>query len=144
MEGKRSVRLTVVNDTGEERMVMSYDADLYRKGANTYYRYREQEEMGDTVTLLKIGPEEIRIVRQGEMESEQAFAVGEARTGYYRTAQGLLSLATRTSRIAVQLEEGIGTVEWEYSLELAGDAAGTYRISIHMADRADSTGETSL
>lgn len=144
MEGKRSVRLTVVNDTGEERIEMGYDADLYRKGANTYYRYREQEEMGDTFTLLKIGPEEIRIVRQGEMESEQAFAVGEARTGYYRTAQGLLSLATRTSRISVQLEEGIGTVEWEYDLELAGDAAGTYRLFVHITERADSTGAAPL
>lgn len=132
MEEKTSVLLTVINDSGEERIRLSYRADRYTKGANQYFRYKEQEDMGDTITLLKIGPDEIRIVRQGDMESEQAFAVGEIRAGYYRTAQGLLSITTRTSRISVQLTEGLGTVEWDYELQLAGEPAGDYRLYLEI------------
>lgn len=130
MEDKKRVMLTVVNDSGEETIRLSYPADCYAKGTNQYYRYKEQEDMGNTSTLLKIGPDEIRIIRQGEMESEQAFAVGELRSGYYRTAQGMLSIATRTSRVSVQLIEGIGTVEWDYELQLAGEPAGNYRLAL--------------
>lgn len=139
MENKQRVLLTVVNDTGDETLRLSYPADRYVKGSNQYYRYREQEDMGNTSTLLKIGPDEIRIVRQGDMESEQAFAVGELRTGYYRTDQGLLSIATRTSRISVRLHEGIGTVEWDYELQLAGEPAGNYRLAleIRLLDEAE-------
>jgi uncharacterized beta-barrel protein YwiB (DUF1934 family) len=132
MEDNKRVLLTVVNDTGDEKIEQSYLADRYARGSHDYYRYREQAELGDTSTLLKIGVNEIRIIRQGDMASEQAFAEGELRTGYYRTAQGKLSLSTRTSRMSVRLVDGVGEVEWDYELELAGDPAGVYRLALQI------------
>ncbi|WP_159065758.1 DUF1934 domain-containing protein [Gorillibacterium timonense] len=144
MVEKTSVMLTVINDSEDDHIRLTYRADRYTKGVNQYFRYQEQEDMGQTFTLLKIGPDEIRIVRQGDMESEQAFAVGEIRTGYYRTAQGLLSITTRTSSISVQLTEGLGTVFWDYELQLAGEAAGEYRVTLDIRGLDEEEGDSTL
>ena len=134
MKEKSSVMLTITNDNGEESTRFTYPADQYIKGANYYYRYLEDGEgMGRTSTLLKVCPDEIRIIRQGDIESEQTFAVGEMRNGYYRTPQGTLQMTTRTSRVFVDLTEGLGSVEWAYELQLAGEPAGDYRLRIEIA-----------
>ena len=48
--------------------------DLYRKGDHTYIRYEEEpNELGRTVTLIKLEDNQIRIVRQGDVQAEQTF-----------------------------------------------------------------------
>ncbi|MCL6458452.1 MAG: DUF1934 domain-containing protein [Gorillibacterium sp.] len=136
MNIKTKVTLTVTSYTNEETIRLSYLADRYVKGVNQYFRYIEDsnEGMGQTVTLLKVGPEEIRIIRHGDIESEQTFAVGELRPGFYQTKQGTLQLETRTSHVSVHLEEGIGTVEWTYEMQLAGEPVGSYRLNVEIGE----------
>jgi len=135
MNDKNRVALTVTSRSNEETIRLSYMADRYVKGVNQYFRYTEDEngDLGKTVTLLKVGPEEIRVIRHGAVESEQTFAVGEHRPGFYRTDQGTLQLSTRTYEVAVRLEEGSGRVEWSYDLDLAGESVGSYQLCVEIA-----------
>lgn len=134
MNDKDKVALTVTSHSNDETIRLTYTAERYVKEVNQYFRYTEDENggMGKTVTLLKVGPEEIRVIRHGAVESEQTFAVGEHRPGFYRTDQGTLQLTTRTYEVAVRLEEGSGRVEWSYDLDLAGEAVGSYRLCVEV------------
>ena len=134
MNGKNKVMLTLNSYSNDETICLTYLADRYVKGVNQYFRYTEVEGNGRTVTLLKVGPEEIRVIRQGDIESEQTFAVGEFRQGFYRTDQGTLQLSTRTSLVSVHLEEGLGTVEWAYEMHLAGEFVGNYRLDVKIEE----------
>lgn len=133
MSEKAPVQLAIVSVSGDETIRQTVAGTRYIKGVNHYFHYEEQEPgMGRTRTLLKIGPDEIRVIRQGDVESEQAFAVGETRSGFYRTPQGTLQLTTETAEIAVELDEGVGRIRWSYEMRLAGEWAGSFRLEIEI------------
>ncbi|WP_040950573.1 DUF1934 domain-containing protein [Gorillibacterium massiliense] len=133
MLDKLPVKLRIVSNNGDETIRQTVAGVRYVRGASQYFRYEEDEPgIGRTITLLKISPEEIRILRQGNVESEQTFAVGETRPGYYRTPQGNLQLTTRTEDVQVELDEGVGRIRWSYEMHLAGERAGFFLLDIQI------------
>ena len=133
MSDKMPVKLRIVSDSGGETIRQTVAGFRYVRGVNQIFRYEEEEPgMGRTITLLKVSPDEIRIVRQGDVESEQTFAVGETRPGYYRTPQGTLHLTTRTEGVQVELDEGLGRICWTYEMQVSGESAGIYQLDIHI------------
>ena len=136
MSDKYPVQLQITSMNGDETIRQTVNGQRYTRGANQYFRYEENEPgMGATSTLLKVSPEEIRVIRQGDIESEQTFAVGETRPGFYRTPQGTLHLTTRAESVSVQLDNGIGSISWSYEMHLAGEYAGTFRLEIEVGNR---------
>lgn len=135
MTDKLIVQLKIVSHIGDEMIHQSLPAQRYSKGANQYFRYEETEQgMGRTVTIIKVGPEEIKVIRQGDVESEQTFVVNEQRPGFYRTPQGTLQMSTRTSSISVNLQDGLGSVSWSYDLLISGESTGHYRLELEIAE----------
>jgi uncharacterized beta-barrel protein YwiB (DUF1934 family) len=107
------------------------EGDLYHKGDHYYLRYKEpDQEMAGTTTLIKLESGLVRIIRQGSVRSEQTFKVGQRLKGYYDAPQGKLELETDTAQLTVHLEQGLGTVEWSYSLFVMGEKAGVYRLKL--------------
>lgn len=133
MSEKHPIQLQITSVNGDETIRQTVAGIRYIRGANQYFRYEENEPgMGRTSTLLKVSPEEIRVIRQGDVESEQTFAVGETRPGFYRTPQGTLHLTTRAESVSVELDNGIGSIRWSYEMHLAGEYAGTFRLDIEI------------
>jgi uncharacterized beta-barrel protein YwiB (DUF1934 family) len=128
---KQRVRVRIESRQDEQDSVQALLGDLYLKGDHAYIRYEESAaELGKTITLLKVEPGQIRIIRQGDVESEQTFAPGEKRIGFYKTIQGRLELEMHTQELAANIVLGLGSVIWSYDLYVQGEHAGLYRIQL--------------
>jgi uncharacterized beta-barrel protein YwiB (DUF1934 family) len=135
MAESRKVNIRIVSRAGDETIEQQIEGSLYIKNGHAYIRYEEPfERMGRTVTLVKIDPGEIKIIRRGDIASEQLFAIGLRTSGVYETPQSVLQLSMFTHRIDARLQSGIGAVEWSYDLYVAGELAGTYALQIEIQE----------
>jgi uncharacterized beta-barrel protein YwiB (DUF1934 family) len=131
MPDKRKVRIRIEGRQGGQETLQLAEADLYPKGKHFYLRYQEAaSELGRTTTLLKLESSRLRIIRQGDVESEQSFIPGERSIGFYQTAQGRLELEMHTHDMSADLNEGLGSVSWSYDLIVQGEPAGLYEIKL--------------
>jgi uncharacterized beta-barrel protein YwiB (DUF1934 family) len=137
MTEKRNVKLQITSQSEGQIIEQTFNAELYVKGDHCYYRYNETDEnMGRTVTTLKVEPGQIRIIRHGDVQSEQSFALQSHKTFYYQTPQGRLELTTFTHVINVGLVEQIGTISWSYDLFVSDELSGTYSLTIEISELA--------
>jgi uncharacterized beta-barrel protein YwiB (DUF1934 family) len=128
---KRRVRIRIESTQDGQQTLQTADGDLYPKGDHVYIRYEEaQSELGRTTTLLKLEPGQIRIIRQGDVASEQTFVPGERRIGFYQTVQGRLELEMQTHGLESEVSQGLGWVTWSYELFVQGEPAGLYEIKL--------------
>jgi uncharacterized beta-barrel protein YwiB (DUF1934 family) len=131
MEQKRRVRIRIESRQDEQETLLLAEGDLYPKGDRFYIRYEEPDsELGRTSTMLKLESGQIRIIRQGDVESEQTFVRGERRIGFYQTVQGRLELEMHTHDLVSEVIQGIGWVSWSYDLYVQGEPAGLYTIKL--------------
>lgn len=129
--GPVRVRIAVESRSGGQRIVQEAVGDWYAKGGHAYLRYPEPAaDLGRTTTVIKLEKNAVKIIRQGEVRSEQTFVPGERKIGYYETAQGKLELAVRARSVRSDLDGPSGTVEFKYALEVAGQPSGTYTVKL--------------
>lgn len=138
MSRNRDVRIYIRSRGPGQRLVRPVNARLFFRGPAVYYRYAEpDEQMGKTTTTVKIRtgePGEIKVIRHGEIRSEQTFVPNAEISGFYSFPQGRLPLKTRTRRMEVGLSEGIGTVSWEYELVMDGQPGGTWELKLDIRE----------
>jgi uncharacterized beta-barrel protein YwiB (DUF1934 family) len=129
-----SVKVNIQIDSyidGDPPIRQSAEGELYPKGDHYYLRYKESDpEMEGTTTLIKLESELVRIIRQGSVRSEQTFKVGQRLKGYYDAPHGKLELETDTEQLTMNLEQGLGTVDWTYQLFVMEERAGAYRLRL--------------
>jgi uncharacterized beta-barrel protein YwiB (DUF1934 family) len=131
MPDKRKVRIRIEGRQGEQETLQLAHGDLYLKGKSFYIRYEEAEsELGRTTTLLKLEAGQMRITRQGDVESQQSFIPGKRSIGFYQTSQGKLELEMHTHGMLSDLKLGLGWVSWSYDLIVQGEPAGLYEIKL--------------
>lgn len=127
------VRLTTVNDG--QQMVVDARGEAYFRSGNTYIRYKETSpDLEGVTTTVKLGPEGITVLRHGTVRAEQRFTVGKPAVGYYQTAQGSFPLETRTERVEVRLQQGVGTAVWAYELWVGGAEAGYFQVNLDVQE----------
>lgn len=130
---KRPVRIRLTSVIEDERIRQSVEGEWYGKGSADYYRYRETDsEQGDTTVLLKVKPNEIRLLRSGGVRSEQVFLLQRTAPGYYELAQGRLRLEAATRTMHIHLDDGEGTVEWSYDLYISGEKSSSCSIMLEI------------
>jgi uncharacterized beta-barrel protein YwiB (DUF1934 family) len=135
MVPKQRVRILIESRQDGQKTLQEALGELYVKGGHAYVRYEEQaSELGRTTSLLRLEPAQIKIIRQGDVQSEQTFVAGEKRAGFYQTAQGKLELEMQTRELHTDLSHGLGTVSWKYDLYVAGDYAGLYKIKLSIRE----------
>ncbi|MBP1994964.1 DUF1934 domain-containing protein [Paenibacillus eucommiae] len=131
MTPKQRVHIRIESQQAEEQTVQLAEGELYPKGDHAYIRYEEADSgLGQTFTILKLEPDQIRIIRQGNVKSEQTFVRGEKRIGFYETVQGKLELEMHTRDLTAELIQGIGWAAWSYDLYVQGEHAGLYTIKL--------------
>lgn len=130
-QDKRDVELTVTSVTGGQTIRQRAQGTLFRKEGRYFYRYQEPgDQMGRTITIVRVDDDSIKIIRQGDVKAEQTFALGRTCGGYYTTPHGTLSLETKTRKLSVKLTDGLGSLEWAYDLSAGGEAAGRFSVTI--------------
>jgi uncharacterized beta-barrel protein YwiB (DUF1934 family) len=131
----KSVQLRIISKCEDQQIEQQFKADLYEKGDQSYYRYHETDEnMGRTVTTLKVEPQQLRIFRHGDIQSEQTFALRSHRTGFYQTPQGKLELTVFTHEISVNLSDQKGMISWSYDLFVSDELSGTYYLTVEISE----------
>ena len=107
MAHRISVRIKLVSTWDDERIEQDYRGELYRRGSAIYVRYTEQDEQGGkTRTVVKLSEREIKIMRRGEIESEQTFVLHHKRKGHHRTPAGTLPIVTDTRSMRLEQQNG--------------------------------------
>ncbi|MVP02534.1 DUF1934 domain-containing protein [Paenibacillus lutrae] len=131
MSNKKNVKVSISSIAGEERITQEAHGELYLREDKVYVRYEETSaEMGKTLTMVKIAPGELKIMRSGEVGAEQTFVPGQSRRGWYRAAGGSLPIDIHTRTYTRQLVEGIGRIQWSYDLYVEEEHAGLYTLTL--------------
>jgi uncharacterized beta-barrel protein YwiB (DUF1934 family) len=135
MNENRKVQLQIISKCDDQRIEQNFQAELYVKGTHIYYRYNEVDEnMGRTITTLKVEPQQIRILRHGDIQSEQTFVLQSSRAGFYQTPQGKLELAAFTHDLNINLIGQLGDIAWSYDLYVSEEQVGTYYLTARISE----------
>lgn len=135
MKMNRTVRLQIISKSEGQEIDQNFKAELYAEGEQIYYRYHETDEnMGRTITTLKVEPQQLQVIRQGDIQSEQIFALGSHKSFYYQTPQGKLELSTYTHEINLNLTNQVGNLSWSYDLYVSDELSGTYTLTVVISE----------
>jgi uncharacterized beta-barrel protein YwiB (DUF1934 family) len=135
MTAKQRVQIQIESRVDGQKTLQEANGDLYLKGDHAYIRYEEAAaELGRTITLIRLEHTQLKIIRQGDIASEQTFVPGEKRIGFYQTAQGKLELEVHTHKWSADLRSGLGSMSWSYDLYMAGEHAGLYRLKLSIQE----------
>jgi len=131
MSGSVPVRIRLDSTLNGEQLQHHYRGELYRRGSSVYVRYMESDEQASEVrTIIKLNAQEIKIIRSGQIESEQSFVLHERRRGLYRTRMGVLPLETDTMSMEIDISDGRCAAAWTYSLYIEEEHAGVFALKL--------------
>lgn len=133
MQGKSAAKIVVTSRQGADKSVQKLRGEIMVRGSSVYIRYEEPEKGptgGTTRTIVKITDGEIKIMRHGEVESEQTFQAGRKLPGFYHSPFTKFHLSTDTGKLDVSLDGTSGQIEWEYDLYVYDELSGHFAISM--------------
>ncbi|WP_054955404.1 DUF1934 domain-containing protein [Paenibacillus dakarensis] len=116
-------------------------AEVIAKGNAIYVRYEEPKMgpyQGETRTTLKLTQDDLKIIRHGEVQSEQAFKQGQRLPGYYRSPFTSFNLSTHTQCLNIELNDMSGSASWAYDLYVFDEFSGHFSISLTIQEAHES------
>ncbi|MEK8130798.1 DUF1934 domain-containing protein [Paenibacillus filicis] len=135
---KTEVRIRLLSSADGQQMDREMPGVLIEKGSWLYLRYEEPEEaqMGRTTTTVRLHPEEVRIIRHGDVSFEQTFAAGRKHVGYMDTPHGRMELETLTQSVELKRPAAGRALpleaSWCYELTAMGEAAGGFEVRLQV------------
>ncbi|MBB6450503.1 uncharacterized beta-barrel protein YwiB (DUF1934 family) [Geomicrobium halophilum] len=108
------------------------DGELVEKEQSTYVTFTEQlQDIGEVKTVIKIQQDTLTIIRQGAVSMRQAYMEGKETEGSYSTPYGSFQTLAKTKRVQVEYpEDAVVNIQIAYDLELQGQNAGFYQVTI--------------
>ncbi|GAB6928096.1 hypothetical protein JCM10914A_20790 [Paenibacillus sp. JCM 10914] len=141
MNDRQQVSIRLHSLHAGENTVQELPAEAFAKGNALYIRYTEPAlgpHQGETRAMLKLTEDELKLIRHGEVESEQAFQLGQRLPGYYRSPFTSFKLSTHTQRLELELEGMFGRVAWAYDLYVFDELSGHFSISLTIQEAHES------
>jgi len=136
MNHKQNVTITLGSTQDGESIALTYSGEWFVKEKSFYLRYAEQTELGEVRNLLRYQHGLLSHSRKGAVESEQIYAIGIRRSGYYDNKVVKFELDAHTSelRLLNSDEELIDelptklpfTLEWTYDLYVGEQLTGQF------------------
>lgn len=124
-----------------EEVVQDMLAEVFARGSVLYVKYEDPEvgpQGGSTRTTIKITPDLVKIIRHGEVESEQSYQLGKTLPGFYRSPYITFNLSTHTHEMKMDIQGGLGCVSWSYDLYVYDDLSGVFAISLYIQEEPKS------
>lgn len=96
--------------------------------------YEESELTGleGTTTVLRVGPGQVTLLRQGEVNSVMVFEEGRQHVSVYDTPEGSLTVSINTRRLRSDLGPEGGDIEIQYSIDIDQAMSGMNQFRIHV------------
>jgi uncharacterized beta-barrel protein YwiB (DUF1934 family) len=137
MADSQAVVITLKSFDGTDTTVQQMRGEMIHGAAGSYIRYEEPEpgpKGGTTRTTVRFGPGELKVLRHGEIESQQTFSPGRKLPGFYRSPFTTFNLSTDTVSLEVRLDGNEGTLDWVYDLYVYEELAGRFTISLQIQE----------
>lgn len=139
MTDKNGAKIVIRSRQGQEETVQELTGEAMVRGDVIYIRYEEAEKGptgGITRALVKISGDEVKIMRHGEVESEQTFRAGHKLPGFYFSPFTKFHLSTVTHRLESKFLGAFGQVAWDYDLYVYDELSGNFNISLLIQEEA--------
>ncbi len=137
MPDQSRAKIVVTSRQNGEETLQEVTGEVFVRGDTAYIKYEEPEPGptgGMTRTMVKISGGELKIMRHGEVESEQTFQVGRKLPGFYRSPFTKFNLSTHTQTLETRLNGAFGHIAWEYDLFVYEELSGHFAISLHIQE----------
>ena len=135
MKSTAKVTIRIASKSDEHTALRTARGELTVRKDTVFLRYDEpDEEMGKTVTTVKVKSGQITVIRHGDVESCQTFSAEKSEPGYYATPLGNLPLITKTRYIHNRLQNGLGTLKWSYDLFVSEQYAGQMELTLDIQE----------
>lgn len=124
-----------------ENTVQELPGEAFMKGSVLYIRYIEPAEgphQGETRAMIKLSEDELKLIRHGQVESEQSFRLGQRLPGFYRSPFTSFQLSTHTQHLELALDGLSGRAAWAYDLYVFGELSGHFSISLTIQEAHES------
>ncbi|MFC3886380.1 DUF1934 domain-containing protein [Bacillus songklensis] len=135
----KSIHVKVVTDIrdGHRKETNSFQAQgmYYEKENAVYVTYKEQQDMGDINTIVKIAEGEVIVTRSGAVKMKQQFRKKERTSTPYKSQYGPLHMETFTHNFEYKRFQTKGTLFVTYDLYLQGEKAGKYALTISFKEQ---------
>ncbi len=122
---KKDVMITVDSKQehpNEDAEVMNFITEgTYYKQENAYFiTYAESEVTGldGTTTTLKVSPDSVTLIRQGNVSSLMVFEKGRKHTSGYNTEFGMIEVGVTARSLSVDMDDSGGRFDLEYVIEV--------------------------
>ncbi len=129
---------TNISQEGQKDQInLEAAGELYRKNDFIYVTFTETlKDIGEVNTLLKVGDEQITVIRKGAVSMRQPFFLGEVTSGSYETPFGKLATEANTDQVSIHWSDdgNKGDISFGYDLTLQGSAAGRYDVKISIEE----------
>ncbi|WP_138496365.1 DUF1934 domain-containing protein [Paenibacillus pinistramenti] len=139
MPDSQAVAITLKSFDGTDTSVQQLRGELVQGASGIYIRYEEPEpgpKGGSTRTTVRISGNEIKVLRHGEIQSQQTFGAGQRHPGFYRSPFTTFNLSTDTKSVEIRLNGAEGTLGWVYDLYVYEELAGRFTISLQIQEEA--------
>ncbi|AWB42880.1 DUF1934 domain-containing protein [Paenibacillus sp. CAA11] len=138
MTDSRTAALTLRSrQENGETTVQELRGEVFTKGSSVFVRYEEPEKGpkgGVTRTMIRISDNVLKIMRHGEVESEQTFQQGQRLPGFYRSPYTTFQLSTATHSLHKKMNGASGSIEWTYDLYVFEELSGQFALSLHIQE----------
>ena len=122
-------------ESSPEEMELVTSGTLKRDSRGGYtVSYQETELTGleGTTTVLRVGPGQVTLLRQGEVNSVMVFEEGRQHVSVYDTPEGSLTVSINTRRLRSDLGPEGGDIEIQYSIDIDQAMSGMNQFRIHV------------
>jgi len=98
--------------------------------------YDESEVTGlaGTKTILRIGRDNVTLIRQGYVESMLLFEVGKTHLSGYETEFGNIILGVTAKKLNIDFDQSGGNIEVDYILEYNRSFGGRNRLNVVVSE----------
>ncbi|RXZ79999.1 DUF1934 domain-containing protein [Paenibacillaceae bacterium] len=135
---RRKVRITLESVQDSEVTVHHYEGFLIKKERYVYLQYDETEAGAATVnTTVRWNRQELKIIRRGDVDSEQTFIPGLRQKGEYRTPEMRFALETVTDELIIEgdsIDNMPLLIQWSYTLWMESQHVGRFQIRLQVQE----------
>ncbi|MEH7106225.1 DUF1934 domain-containing protein [Bacillus sp. JJ1764] len=107
---------------------------FYQKENASFLQYKEVLEEGTVKTIIKLGINEMLILRSGAVKMRLPFQLEKEQRGSYELPFGVFETATLAKKMAYHFENKAGFIELLYDFSLQGEQAGSYHLQINFQE----------
>ncbi|WP_209123410.1 DUF1934 domain-containing protein [Alkalihalobacillus sp. BA299] len=137
VDGKRpiTVQMETTIRQGRQTQTLSLkgEGNVYVKKGHTYILFKEiHKEKINVQTTVKIGHNEVTIIRQGDLSMRQTYTVGENTEGTYRSPFGFWKTNAKTHAFTYEWPKNQmkGKLQLKYDYFLQDEPSGTFDVKM--------------